>query len=64
LARVRKEDRDRARYLKKYFDAQIDDPLLYHLVVNTDWLSTDEVVRLVGETVLAREYPAPRATKS
>ena len=33
--RVREEDQARRRYLRRYFDADIDDPLLYDLVINT-----------------------------
>jgi Cytidylate kinase-like family len=39
---IQREDLGRRRYLKKYFDRDIDDPLLYHLVINTDLLSCDE----------------------
>ncbi len=51
---IRKSDRGRVRYLRKYFKKDIDDPLLYDLVVNTDRFSEDEVVRLIGSTVLMR----------
>ena len=33
--------------MKKYFEVHIDDPLLYHLVINTDRLSCDDVARLI-----------------
>lgn len=33
---IRKSDRDRARYLKRYHGVDWDAPLLYHLVINTD----------------------------
>ena len=46
------EDRARERYFKKYLNADINDPLLYHLIVNTDRLSYDEAAKLIGETVL------------
>lgn len=55
LALVRKEDRGRRRYLKKYFGKDIDDPLLYHLVINTDLVSYAEAARLIGEAMLGRE---------
>jgi cytidylate kinase len=35
-AMVRKSDRDRARYLKRYHGVDCNDPQLYHLVLNTD----------------------------
>lgn len=46
------EDRARERYFKKYFNADINDPLLYHLVVNTGRVSYDEATKLIGEAVL------------
>lgn len=44
---ARREDRGRARYLRKYFKADTDDPLLYHLVLNTGLVSHDEAVDLI-----------------
>jgi len=46
------EDEGRARYLKKHFHADINDPLLYHLVINTGQLNYDSAARLIGEAVL------------
>lgn len=55
LAFVEKEDRERERYLKKYFHRNIDDPLLYHLIINTDKVTFDEAARTIGEMVLRRQ---------
>ncbi len=55
LAFVQSEDRGRKRYLRKHFHADIDDPLLYHLIINTDRFSEAEVVRMIADAVL----PAP-----
>jgi cytidylate kinase len=49
---VRREDRGRERYLKKYFHANLDDPLLYHLTINTDLVPHDEAARLIADAVL------------
>ena len=46
------EDRGRRRYLKKYFDKDISDPLLYHLVLNTDLVSCEQAARIIGNAVL------------
>jgi len=54
LEALRKEDRGRARYLKKYFDAAIDDPLLYHLTLNTDWIPQEHIVDLLTRITLGR----------
>ncbi len=53
LKQVQHEDRGRKRYVKKYFAADIDNPLLYYLVLNTDLLSYEKAAQLIGETALA-----------
>lgn len=52
LETLRKEDRGRARYVKKYFDADVDDSRLYHMTFNTDLVSQAHVVRILSEVVL------------
>lgn len=52
LAMIEKEDLGRRRYLKRYFGADIDDPLLYHLTVNTDFVSVEETVELLARIVV------------
>jgi cytidylate kinase len=46
------QDRARERYLKKYFNADVNDPLLYHLIVNTGLVSYDDAAKLIGDAVL------------
>jgi cytidylate kinase len=46
------EDRARQRYLKKYFGADIEDPLLYHMMINTSLVSYDDAARIIGDAVL------------
>ena len=46
------EEQARARYVKTYYHADIDDPLLYDLVINTSSVGYEETARLVGEAVL------------
>jgi cytidylate kinase len=46
------EDRGRERYLKKYFNADINDPLLYHLIINTGLVNYDDAAKLIGDAVL------------
>ena len=48
---VRKGDLARNRYLKDHFHADIDDPLLYDLVINTARLSAAAVARVIAEAV-------------
>ncbi|HRT09858.1 MAG TPA: cytidylate kinase-like family protein, partial [Candidatus Paceibacterota bacterium] len=59
-ALIEKEDLGRRRFLKKYFNKDIDDPLLYHLTINTDLVSYDNAARLIGQAVLQRRS-APAA---
>ncbi|HTL58741.1 MAG TPA: cytidylate kinase-like family protein [Candidatus Limnocylindrales bacterium] len=51
------EDLGRKRYLKKYFRKDIDDPLLYHMVLNTDMLSHDEAAHLIADAILQPREP-------
>jgi cytidylate kinase len=60
---IRREDAGRRRYLKKYFDEDIDNPLLYHLVINTGFVTYDEAAGLIGDAVLGR-WSAPPAAGS
>jgi len=46
------EDRGRVRYLKKHFAADINDPLLYHMILNTGQMGFDGAAKLIGEAVL------------
>jgi len=51
---IHKQDKGRARYLKEHFGKQIDDPLLYHLTINTDHTGYTEAARVIGEAVIRR----------
>jgi cytidylate kinase len=48
------EDRGRERYLKKNFNHDINDPLLYDIVINTDRVSYDVAARIIADGVLSR----------
>jgi cytidylate kinase len=49
---VHNEDEGRRRYLKKYFHKDIEDPLHYDLVINTDRISHNEVARTIANIML------------
>lgn len=49
---VHQEDVGRRRYVKKYFNADIDDPLLYHLIINTDLVNIEEAAAALTRVVL------------
>ena len=48
-AYVHDQDLGRKRYVKKYFGEDIDDPLGYHLVINTDLVSYAEAAQTIAD---------------
>ncbi len=54
LAFVRRNDRGRARYVRKYLHQDVADVLRYDLTLNTDQFSEDEAAHTIGEIVLSR----------
>ena len=61
LARIEREDGGRRRYLKRYFGRDIDDPLDYHLVINTDWVALRRAAAIAGDLALNRRAPESAA---
>lgn len=49
----KREDLGRERYLKKYFNADVNDPVLYHLVINTGMLSCTEAAKIIADAAIA-----------
>ena len=54
LAHIKKEDENRKKYLKSYFHVDPDDPLLYHMTVNTDLLTHKGTAYLIAEGVVLK----------
>jgi cytidylate kinase len=48
---VDKEDKGRAEYIKNHFGKNIDDPLLYDMVLNTDRMTYDQAAQLIADAV-------------
>lgn len=48
---LRKNDLARRRYVRRYFNADIEDPLGYHLTINTGQVSFPEAARIIAEGV-------------
>ncbi|HEX9048842.1 MAG TPA: cytidylate kinase-like family protein, partial [Verrucomicrobiae bacterium] len=46
------EEQARVRYVRTYFSADINDALLYHLVINTSRVGYDNAARMIGDAVL------------
>jgi len=59
--RIHQEDQGRQRYVRRHFNRDIDDPLLYHLVINTGLVSLEDTAKLIGDFVLER---APAAVSA
>ena len=53
---IAKEDKGRRRFLKEHFDTDIDDPLLYHLIINTDRIRYEDAAQLIGNEVIRRYH--------
>jgi cytidylate kinase len=51
---VKTNDTGRRRYVKDHYHKDIDDPVLYDLVINTDNTSYENAARLIGEAVIQR----------
>lgn len=50
--RLRLDDRERRQYFKSHFGREIEDPELYHLVINTDILAEEEIVKVIAQAAL------------
>ncbi len=49
---IRQEDRGRQRYVRRFYKKEIDDPLLYHVVMNTGLMSYENAARLIADCVM------------
>jgi len=54
LSYIKKEDENRKKYLKSHFQVDADDPLLYHMTVNTDLLTHKGTAYLIAEAVVQK----------
>lgn len=50
---ILREDEGRRRYVKKYFHKDINDPTLYHMVLNTRVVGDANAGRLIGDAMLS-----------
>jgi len=51
---IKNEDEFRENYILKYFHKNIEDPHLYHAIINTNLLSFDEIAEMIGHCVIKR----------
>ena len=61
---VRTEDLGRKRYVETYYSKDIDDPLLYDLMIDTDRISYGEAARIISEAGAARWETIPVGSAS
>lgn len=54
IEHIKKEDENRRQYLKSHFHGDIEDPLLYHLVINTDLLTHAGAASIIAEAVVMK----------
>lgn len=54
ISYIKKKDAARRRYVKDNFDKDIEDPLLYHVTINTDLVRHEDAARMVGDEVIKR----------
>ena len=51
---IKEEDEARKAYIWKYFHKDIEDPLLYHTVINTNFLKSEDIAEMIGHCVIKR----------
>lgn len=59
-AAMKKKDRGRRNYHRKYFDSDVADPVCYDMVLNTDHLGYTDAAHLVLQAVLVRREQLSR----
>jgi cytidylate kinase len=47
---LKESDKARARYLRRSYNIHLDDPTLYHLIINTSLLGVPQAVNLIAQT--------------
>jgi cytidylate kinase len=58
--KVSEEDNARRRYLRRYFDADVNNPLLYHLVINTGKTGLAGAAEIIAEATLRKHSESLR----
>lgn len=49
---IRMKEREKKQYVKKYLNSDIEDLLLYSIIINLSQLSTEEAVQLIGDGII------------
>ncbi|MEW6702446.1 MAG: cytidylate kinase-like family protein [Bacteroidota bacterium] len=53
---IREEDDERKNFIWKYFHKNIEDPLLYHCLINVNLLGLEEIAEMIGHYVI-KKFP-------
>ena len=53
---IRERDHARRRYVSRYFNAEIDDPTLYHVTLNTGWLGFARTAEVIAQLASQHHY--------
>ena len=60
---VREQDQARRRYLRRYFNAEIDDPSLYDVTLNTGRLGFVRTAEVIAQLALQHHHVLPNANE-
>ncbi|MDF1825188.1 MAG: cytidylate kinase-like family protein [Verrucomicrobiales bacterium] len=61
---IDRTDRSRADFVKRYTGADIDDTQAYHLILNTDNLPDEVIVRIIGDSLIEWANEKDPSTKN
>jgi len=53
---IEREDKTRKLFIKKYFHRDIEDPMNYHLILNTYLMSFEEIAETIG-SIIIKKFP-------
>ncbi len=51
---IKREDLARKNYFNKYFNKNIEDPLLYNMIINTGQIPYDKAARMIGLAIMEK----------
>lgn len=54
IEKIEKSDRIRSEFIRKLFDADIDDPKHYDLVINTDYMDIEDIIEVAFRAIKAK----------
>lgn len=57
---INKKESEQRAYIRKYFEVDIDDPVHYDLVINTQFISDDKIIEMVRGAIKIEELPKRR----